>query len=49
MNPRTLHVLNRLLTPVVDLVFVVTVVTGIFLGIGWFYDVVIPWVVALTH
>jgi hypothetical protein len=49
LTPRRLHTLNRILTPVVDLVFVITVVTAVFLGIGWFYEVFIPFVERLAR
>lgn len=46
---RRLHRLNRILTPVTDLVFAVTIVTLVFLGIGFFYDTVLPWMSRLAH
>ena len=49
LNPRRLHTLNRILTPVVDLVFAVTVVTAVFLGIGFFYETVLPFMASLAR
>ena len=48
MNPRVIHILNRLLAPVVDLAFVLVVVALVFFGIGWFYDTVLPWMASAS-
>ena len=48
VTPTRLNWLQRaapLLAPVADLAFVVTLVTGMFFGIQWVYDTLIPWLV----
>ena len=46
---RRLHRLNRILTPIVDLVFALAVATAMFLGIGFFYEVALPWMATLAR
>lgn len=45
MSPRNLarlDLINRILTPVLDLAFVAVLTTGMFLLIEWFYTVLVP-------
>ena len=46
---RQLHRINRVLAPLIDLVFAVTIATLVFLGIGFFYDTLLPWMARLAH
>ena len=46
MNLRTLHRINRLLTPLIDLVVVVLVCTTGYALVVWFFDYLVP---ALTR
>ena len=49
LNLRRLHTLNRIQTPVVALVFALTIATAAFLGIGWFYEVFLPFIASLVR
>ena len=43
MSPRHLDLLNRVLTPLLDLAFVAVLATGMFLTIEWFFDTAVPY------